>query len=197
MFLFSPILDAFLNDNQSPEQLAETHNVTVREVLDLLLSDDATTILRRLEQAEELRQSVLAARARSKAFATLDYLTLADRHAHHKDCDSRRRVSEAILKQTSPTKPRASSASRAKALPVHVNPALIANAPELRSISHITAPDPLFLCGPPAFRPPRAQDSNSFRLSVETLQAAAGSMNPASCTAHSSRPTINAAPDDG
>jgi len=100
----SPILDAFLNDNQSPEQIADTHKITVREVLDLLCSEEATAIFRRLAQVERQRQAVLGARARSKALATLDYLTLFDRHAKHADCDIRRRVSEVILRQTRPEK---------------------------------------------------------------------------------------------
>ncbi|MBX3381550.1 MAG: hypothetical protein KF805_15750 [Phycisphaeraceae bacterium] len=100
--LLSPIIDGFLNENHSPEELAEAHKVTVREVLDLLLSADAINLLRRLAQVERLRQTVLSARARSKAMATLDYLTHFDRHAKHSDCDLRRRVSEAILKQTRP-----------------------------------------------------------------------------------------------
>lgn len=218
--LLSPILDAFLNDNMSPEELADHHKVSIREVLDLLLSEDAANIMRRLTQAEHLRQAVLSARARSKAFSTLDYLTLSDRHSHHKDCDSRRRVSEIILRQTSPKKPRALSAPRAKALPDITSlraarvaselednssfeqPALASRlpaVPALVSTSWVIAPDPSPLCGTFAERRTLPPHSQSIANTIENLQAAAGSMNSVSSMMPASRTSQSnhASPDDG
>lgn len=206
--LLSPIIDGFLNDALSPEELAERHKISIREVLDLLLSDDASTILRRLTRAERLRQSVLSARARSKAFATLDYLTLSDRHSHHKDCDSRRRASEAILKQTRPNKP--VRRAPAPALPARTSlllatledhsskspfalPSPQGAVPTLISTSLVSAPDPLPHSGPAVRRRPSCRRSNQVVNSPANLQSIAGSMNSASYAAQSKR----GSPDDG
>lgn len=202
----SPILDAFLNDNQSPEDLADTHKITVREVLDLLCSDEATAIFRRLAQVERQRQLVLGARARSKALATLDYLTLFDRHAKHADCDIRRRVSEVILRQTRPEKKslkhdgRAPSPPGARQLPdlVRLRAARIAAEQDRdpqphgsdSSISRLThtpsaaSPHPSPLFDKLAQRTVSRRSSLPPPTPAPTAATTASCMNSASCTSH-------------